>query len=442
MRHARPCKPIGIFLSVLYLFAGIQAWAKTSPAKKSETPPVAEDRVSTAMETTSLDDLVRELQERNPALQASQKAAEARKASIISARTLPDPVLSFQTMGDLFPPDLQKGDPSSGRTVGVEQEIPFPGKLGLKGKIAESEAAAEEWNTEQTRRELISDLKGAYFDLALTDRSLEVLEKNRKLLQSVTQVAEARYRVGQGNQQDVIKAQVELSKLLDRQAVLEQRRTIAEALVNSLLFRSPETRIARTAEYRKAQLPYSLDQLNQMALESSAKLKSQEKNIDRSQYAVELARKEYYPDFAVGFSYVDRDDMKEMYGIMAKAKLPLYFWRKQRPDLESARLNLTSARKQRESVTSTLGYTVRDAHTVATTSDRLVQLYGSGIIPQSKLALESAFAAYQTGTVDFLTLLDSLVTLLEYELKYFEALTEFQKALAKLEPVIGVELTH
>ncbi len=442
MRHAWPRKPIGIFMSVLYLFVGAQTWARGPQARKSEVCPAGKDLLSTPSETTSLDDLVRELHERNPALQAVQKAAEAKKASIISARTLPDPVLSFQTMGDFFPPDLQGGDPSSGRTVGVEQEIPFPGKLELKGKIAESEAAAEEWNTEQTRRELVSELKGAYFDLALMDRSMEILERNKKLLQNITQVAEARYRVGEGTQQDVIKAQVELSKLLDRQAVLEQRRAIAEALINSLLFRSPETKIPKTAEYRKGELPYSLDQLNQMALENSAKLKTQDKNIDRSHYAVELARKEYYPDFAVGFSYVDRDDQKEMYGIMAKAKLPLYFWRKQRPDLESARLNLTSAQKQRESITSTLGYNVRDAHSVATTSDRLVQLYGSGIIPQSKLALESAFAAYQTGTVDFLTLLDSLVTLLDYELKYFEALTEFQKALAKLEPVIGAELIH
>lgn len=442
MRHAWPGKPIGIFMSVLYLFVGTQAWAKAPQAKKSDVRSLGEGLVSTVSETTSLNDLVRELQERNPALQAAQKAAEAKKASIISARTLPDPVVSFQTMGDFFPPDLQAGDPSSGRTVGVEQEIPFPGKLGLKGKIAESEAAAEEWNTEQTRRELISELKGAYFDLALTDRSIEILEKNRKLLQSITQVADARYRVGQGNQQDVIKAQVELSKLLDRQAVLEQRRAIAGALINSLLLRSPETKIPKTAEYQKAELPYSLDQLNQMALDSSAKLKTQDKNIDRSQYAVELARKEYYPDFAVGFSYVDRDDMKEMYGFMAKAKLPVYFWRKQRPDLENARLNLTSAQRQRESITSTLSYNVRDAHTVATTSDRLVQLYENGIIPQSKIALESAFAAYQTGTVDFLTLLDSLVTLLDYELKYFEALTGFQKALAKLEPIIGAELIH
>jgi outer membrane protein TolC len=442
MRHTLLCRRIGISLSAACLLFGGQAWGKAPSAKNPEVHRKAEDQVSTDRETTSLKDLVRELQERNPALQAAQKAAEAKKASIISARTLPDPVLSFQTMGDFFPPDLQGGDPSSGRTLGVEQEIPFPGKLGLKGKIAESEAAAEEWNTEQTRRELIADLKAAYFDLALTDKSIEILEKDRGLLQSITQVAEARYRVGEGNQQDVIKAQLEISKLLDRQAVLEQRRVIAEALLNSLLLRPSEAKVGKTAEVKKAELPYSLEELNQMARENSAKLKTQEKTIDRSQYAVELARKEYYPDFAVGFSYVDRDDMKEMYGIMAKAKLPLYFWRKQRPDLESARLTLTSAQKQRESITSTLNYSVRDAQVVATTSERLIHLYGNAIIPQSKIALESAFAAYQTGSVDFLTLLDSLVTLLDYELKYFEALTEFQKALAKLEPIIGVELIH
>jgi outer membrane protein, heavy metal efflux system len=418
------------------------AWGKAPDSRSPEIKRDTRARVSSPKETVTLGDLIRELHDRNAALQAAQKAAEAKKAVISSAKTLPDPVFTFQTMGDLIPPDLQTGDPSSGRYYSIEQEIPFPGKLGLKGKIAESEAEAEGWVSEQTRRELVADLKVAYLDYLLLDKSIEIVEKDKGLLRSFTQVAESKYRVGEGNQQDVTKAQVELSKLLERDAVLGQRRTASEALINSLLLRPAGAPLGKPAALTKAELGLDLDQLTQTAQQNSAKLKTQEKVIDRSQHAVDLARKEFYPDFSLGFTYVERSDQKDMYGIMAKAKLPIYFWRKQGPDLDGAKLNLVSAQRSKDAIASTIAYNVRDAYTLATTSNRLVQLYGTAIIPQAKIALESAFAAYQVGTADFLSLVDSLVTLLEYELKYYESQTEYHKALVKLEPILGMELIN
>jgi len=418
------------------------AWGKSPASRSPETNRDPKAQVSSPKETVTLGDLIGELHDRNPALQAAQKAAAAKKAVISSAKTLPDPVVSFQTMGDLIPPDLQTGDPSSGRYYGIEQEIPFPGKLGLKGKIAASEAEAEGWVSEQTRRELVADLKAAFLDFLLLDKSIEIVEKDKGLLRSFTQVAESKYRVGEGSQQEVTKAQVELSKLLEREAVLEQRRNVSEALINSLLLRPAGAPLGKPAALTKAELSLDLDQLIQTAQQNSAKLKTQEKTVDRGQHAVDLARKEFYPDFSLGFTYVERSDQKDMYGIMAKAKLPLYFWRKQGPDLDGAKLNLVSAQRTKDSIASTVANNVRDAHTIATTSHRLVQLYGTAIIPQAKIALESAFAAYQVGKADFLSLVDSLVTLLEYELKYYESQTEYHKALAKLEPILGMELIN
>lgn len=411
----------------------------------SRSPVVAREAArqeSSPQDTVTLGDLIREMHERNPALQAAQKTAAAKKAVISAAKTLPDPVFTFQTMGDILPPDLQTGDPSSGRFYSIEQEIPFPGKLGLRGKIAQSEAEAEEWVSEQTRRELVADLKAAYLDYLLIDKSIEILEKDRGLLRSFTQVAESKYRVGEGSQQEVTKAQVELSKLLDRQTVLGQRRSVVEALINSLLLRPVGEPLGKPSPLSKVEMTEDLEKMIQTAQQNSAKLKTQDKAIDRSQHAVDLARKEFYPDFSLGLTYVDRSNSKEMYGIMAKAKLPIYFWRKQGPNLDGAKLDLISAQRARENLASTIAYTVRDAYTVATTSHRLAQLYGSAVIPQAKIALDSAFAAYQVGSGDFLSLIDSLATLLDYELKYYESLTEYHKALAKLEPALGMELIN
>jgi len=391
--------------------------------------------------TVTLEQLIQEALENNPRIQASQSNANAKRSLILPSQTLPDPMFKFQNMGDLWPPTLQEGDPSSARTYGFEQDIPFPGKLGLKGKMAEMEAEAEKWNTEQTRHQVIADLKSGYYDLYLIHKTLTTVEKNKDLLQQFTRIAEEKYRVGQGIQQDVLKAHVELSKLIDRQMVLEQRRGTTEAQINSLLYRPPGTPLGKPAEVKKAELRYSLEQLQGMAEANFPELKVREREIDRNQYAVALTQKSYYPDFTLGFTYFERT-VPSMYGYMFNVKVPLYFWRKQRNELESAAFSLESAKKQRENTLATLHASLRDTYLVAGTSERLVNLYGSSVIPQARLALESAIAGYQVGRVDFLTLIDSLVTLLDYELKYFEVLTDFQKALARLEPYVGSELTR
>jgi len=392
--------------------------------------------------TVTLDELVREALEHNPAIQAARSSTAAKESMIKPAKTLPDPMITIQTMGEPTPFELMEGDPSSARTFGIQQEFPFPGKLALKGKIAGKEAEAESSNYEQTRCQVLADLKQAYYDLYLVDKSMETVEKDKTLLQKFAQIAEAKYRVGQGIQQDVLKAQVEVSRLIERLTVLEQRRGTTVAQINSLVYRQAGTPLGKTAEVKKAALSRSLGELQQLAKENFPMLKGQEREVDRTQYEVDLAKKEYYPDFSLGFNYFNREELPEMYAYMVGAKVPLYFWRKQRPALEGARASLVSAQRQRDNTEAAMYAKVKDAYLAASAGDKLLVLYTTGIIPQSRLSLESAVAGYQVGKVDFLTLMDNLVTLLESELKYYEVLTDFQKALARLEPLVGIELTR
>ncbi|MCS6806535.1 MAG: TolC family protein [Acidobacteriota bacterium] len=410
----------------------------------SRTIVPAQSPTSDAPRTASpatLDELVQEALERHPAIQAARRLVDAKRAMIAPAQTLPEPTITFQTMGELLPPVLQSGDPASARAVSIEQDIPFPGKLELKGRMASMEAEAEWWNYEQTRRAIIADVKLAYYDLYHIEESINVVEKNKELLQKFLQIADARYRVGQGNQQDLLKAQVEISKLIDRLTVLKQQHDITEARLNTLLYRPPGSHMAVTTHAHKAELRYTLEELYQLACRNFPELKAQEREIDRQHYAVQLARKQFYPDFSVGFTYFNRAATPEMYGLSVKAKIPLYFWRRQRPELDSAASTLAGAQKQRDNLLSLLYFRVKDAYLAATTSERLMQLYGHAVIPQATLSLESAVANYQVGKVDFLTLIDDLTTLLDYELKYHEALVEYQKALARLEVFVGLELT-
>ena len=388
----------------------------------------------------TLEELLKAAAESNPEIKSSAQAAAASKAMIPAAGALPDPVVKFENMGNIIPPTLMRGDPSSGRTYGIEQEIPFPGKRGLKESIAAVEAESQQWSHELVHLKVMSELKQAFFDLYLVHKSIEILLKNKELLQNFENIAESRYKVGQTSQQDVLKAQVEESKILDKLLVQGQKKRIAEAKINSLLYRPSETPVGTPAEFKKAEFGYSLEELTQLAQANSPALKARESEIAGKQQGVELARKEFYPDFAVGFSFVERDENPTMYGLMMSAKLPLYFWRKQQPQLEAAQLNLSSVRNMRDNTSATVLYQVKEAYTTATTSEKLANLYGSAIVPQSNLALNSAIANYQVGKIDFLQLIDASMSLLEYQLKYYESMAEFHKALAQLEPLVGVDL--
>jgi outer membrane protein TolC len=333
-----------------------------------------------------------------------------------------------------------RGDPSSARTYGIEQEIPFPGKRGLKESIASVEAQSGHWNHELVHLKVISELKQAFYELYLTHKSIDILLKNKELLQNFENIAESRYKVGQTTQQDVLKAQVEESKVLDKLLVQGQKKRTVEAKINSLLDRPAETPVGTPADFKKADLSYSLEELTQLALSNSPALKIADSEISRREQEVVLAGKEFYPDFAVGFTYFERDQNPGMYDLMASARLPLYFWRKQQPLLNAATLNLSSAKSMRDITLSTLQYQVKEAYNTAATSEKLANLYTSAIVPQSSLALNSAIANYQVGKIDFLQLIDASMSLLEYQLKYYESMVEFHKALAQLEPLAGVEL--
>jgi outer membrane protein, heavy metal efflux system len=393
-----------------------------------------------AVETVTLEQLVREAEVNNPAIAASKHNVDAKRAMVLPASTLPDPVFSFQHMGDLIPLRLQEGDPSSARTYGLQQEVPFPGKLGLKGKIAETEAAAEESSSEKTRRDVVVDLKAAYFDYCLIHQSIETVERDKQLLQNFSDIAQEKYRVGQGIQQDVLKAQVEISKLIEKRTSLEQKRSAFVSQINGLVYRTPGTPLGQPTPLRVPKLTYSLEQLNDLAQAAYPELQLKDREIERNRYVVNLARKNFLPDFMLGFTYYDRT-VPEMYGLMLNVKVPLYFWRKQEQELAAARSTLNSARSMRDNTAAIVYAKLQESYSLAKSSEKLVQLYDHDLIPQSRLAMQSALASYQVGRVDFLTVIDSLVTLLDNELKYYEVLTEFHKALARMEPYVGIQLT-
>jgi outer membrane protein TolC len=392
---------------------------------------------------TKLQSLIEEALEQNPEIKAMQRSFDMMRARIPQARALPEPMLNVGYIGNAapIPPfDVQKGDPSSGRVLSFTQEIPFPGKLALKGRMANVDTEAEWWNYEQVRRNVIAEVKDTYFDLFYLRKSIETVTKNKDLLEKFAKIAEASYSVGKGLLYDVLKAQVEISKLTEQLIVLERRTQADEARLNSLLFRELETSVGEPEAIRPQDFTHDLAELSSIALTNYPALKAQRRRIDREQYNVQLAKKDFYPDFSVGLTYFNRPGLPEMYGVNVGVKLPIYFRQKQRPAVAEATASAAAEKQRLENLTTLLFFRIKDRYLAATTAQRLVKLYGTTVIPQSSLALESAIAGYEVGKVDFLTLLDNLVTLRNYELSYYEQLSNAEKAIAALEPLVGVTL--
>ena len=418
------------------------------PAARGKAAP-AEDVAAVAQgeprgRAVPLGLLVEQALERNPEIKAMARNFDMMRARVPQAKALPDPMLELGNISSLIPvPPLRgrSGDTSRERMIGVSQELPFPGKRALRGQVAEAAAGAEWWNFEQTRLGVVAEVKDAYYELFYVTKAIETITKNRKLLEQFARIAEARYAVGRGIQQDVLKAQVEISKLVDQTTVLEQRRLTAEARINSLLYRELETPVGRTEEVRPREFDYKLAGLNERAVAGNPSLRAQRRVVESRQYSVRLAKKDFYPDFTVGASYTNRPGMPEMYSVRVGVSLPVYARQKQRPALEEAAAGEEAERRRLENNTAVLLFRVKDRYLAATTAQRLVKLYGTTIIPQSSLSLESAIAGYEVGRVDFLTLLDNLTTLLGYELNYYEQISMLERAVAGLEPLVGSDLS-
>lgn len=432
MKHALLTALIGLALAVP---ARSQSLFAADAAKVSGPPAAQISRVA-----GTLASLVDELDRNNPGLKASRREIDMRVARVAPASAPPDPTLSFGYMGGIGRAFLSPNAPGAFQQVGASQEIPYPGKLALKGRVASTEVDQTRWNYEDVRRRLIADLKLAYFDYVLTERSLAIVQRNKVVLDQFRQIAEAQLAVGKGLQQDVLKAQVEISLLLERITMLERDRGAMQARINGLLYRDLAAPIDANLLFSAAPLP-PLEALKAQVADRYPALKRDERGIDRGQQALQLANKELLPDFAVDVtSWRQASGMPWLLGVNFTVKVPIYFQRKQRPMIAEAAAGLYAAKRTRENTLAMGSVQLTEEYLAAESSRRLMDLYSGSVLPQARLALESSQASYQVGKADFLTLLTNFMTVLTYEVNLEEQTARYRQGLARIEPFIAEDL--
>ena len=393
----------------------------------------------------NLADLVAIALANNPELKTSEARWEMFRNRIKQAEAFDDPMLMLKIQngiaGDPF--NFRK-DPMTQKVIGLSQALPFWGKRALRGEMAAKQAEFYQWQLEERKLELKRMVKESYYQIFFVDKASGIVEKNIKILDDFITLSKTKYAVGQGVQQDIFKAQVERSRMLDMQIALVQQRTSLQANINALLYRQVDNPVGGISDFETALLSLSAAELTEIADANRPIIKGYTALIEKGQAGRKLAQKEYYPDFNAAFEYMQRspvgDEMGlDMYAVGITLNLP--FQRERRSAmLAESNAEISMATEELNALKNTISYGVADLLAQLEKRKRLIELYKTGIIPQAQRSLESAIIGYRVNKVDLLTLLDNRMTLFNYEREYYDSLADYQMKLAELEAMVGKEL--
>lgn len=412
----------------------------------SVRPCAAEQALTVTLEAgANLGELLAEALKSNPEVLAARKAVEAAHARIVQARSLDDPELNIESWA--IPLNQPTNfDQANTHQVNLRQRVPFPGKLRLRGEVASQEEAMAAARYRAKEREVIADVKKGYYDLFMADRNIQITQEQLGLLERILKTAEIRYSVGKVTQQDVIKAQVEQSDLINRLIVVEQERQSAEAKLNRLLNRRTDAPIGHTAEREPPPTAFEQEDLFRRTIESSPELQEAVSGVKRAELSHELAiRNRKYPDFTLGLGYwnIPQGDFRHTYSGMLTLTIP-FLWTKTKYDkaIEEASAQIARAEASYRAVKNLAFLEVRDNLVKSSAARKSVTLYWTGLLPQAELSLKAAEAAYTTGRLEFTGLLEAERALREVRLGYYRSIVALEQSLADLERAVGRDIVQ
>jgi outer membrane protein TolC len=418
-------------ISALILFWAATVWAETLPMTVASSPKV------------SLSSLVQEALVNNPRLRAAQYRAEAAKARVSLFRDIPDPMVEYEY--DRITPAASMTDGGKVRpmkSLAVSQEIPFPTKIFMRRAAARKEANALEQEYRETERAVIKEVKEAYAGLYLNRRKVDYLKDSLSLMGQFVEVTNKKYAVNKAGQQDVLRAQVEYSKMSNTVILYEKEAKIAESLLISLLGRDDNSSIDITDVDPAKDVDLSEEDIVALARKDRPELRSVSDMLGKAEAESSLSKQEFLPDITLKYKREEKDGSfrEGEWAGMVGVSVPLWFWGKQLPEIREAKANLEAAKADYKSAENTAVFEARSAFAKYQAARNLVEIYETGVLPQATSAVTTARRAYESGSLSFLELLDSLRMLRDLQMEYFGSVAELQVSLADLEQSVGGDL--
>ena len=389
-----------------------------------------------------LGDVYREAQSANPRFAASRARARAAEARISAAGLPPDPELQLGFMNYSLP-DLEPMDPLGMTQLQLMQMVPIGGKLHLSKNIARAQASASGFRASDAGWEVRGEVAMAFYDLYRTDRGLDVARGTIRLLQDVRSIAESMYRVGEGRQADVLRAQVELARMIEDTVRMTTMRTGMAARLNAVLDRPFDAVVSRPLLPAFPDTIPSLDTLVMLAQAERPMVRAGEIELDAANAQLKLARREIWPDLTVGLQYGQRRGemgLERMGSLMVGASIPVFARSRQLRMREEAAAMREMAAADLAAMRADTRARVTEAYANLVRARNLAALYRTTILPQAEATVSSALAAYRVGSVDFMTLLDNRMTVNTYLQELLALDAEQGKVWAELEMLTGREL--
>src|SRR5438132_12716780 len=371
---------------------------QTGISQQSASIPESPGMAEHAGMPTSLRELIQEAEEKNPQIAASFHTWQASRNVPKQASALPETQFSVQqfSVGSPRPFAGYSNSDFAYIAFGASQDSPYPGKRRLRARVAEHEADSMEAQTDSMRRTVVANLKMLYFHLAYIQQTLGVLQRSDALLTQVQEAAEARYRVGQGNQQDVLKAQLQHTKILQEIAHHHQEEGLLEAQIKQLLGRPQESAdiVAETLTVRS--LPYTATELLQRAREQNPDVRSKDAYIRQQETRIELARNNFRPDFSLQYAYEHTaSQFRDYYMVTFGIRLPNRG--RQKAELAEAQENQERARQELDAESQRVLSEVQQQYVRARTSEERLKIDSDGLVPQSEATFQSALSGYQSN---------------------------------------------
>ena len=448
LRGEKP--PIGVFRqSVLWIIVilvcsanAFVAFGQDQSGKAARSIPSQDEHVHQTV--APLRDLLTEAEQNNPQIAAARQGWEAAKQIPSQVSTLPDPQFTVQQV------NVGSPRPFAGYTnsdfayfgLGVSQDFPYPGKLRLRGEMAKRDADLAQQQYESVRRSVVAEIKTVYFQLSYLSKTLGILESDGELLQQVEKAADARYRSGMGNQHDLLQAQLEQTKLLREINMHHLEVAKAQAQIKHLLNRSQSSPDIEPTDLPETPLAYTFDELLSTSKGQNSEISGAQKMIDKQSLQVDLAQKDFYPDFSLQYMWQRTDPVqfRAYYMLTFSVRVPIYRNRKQRPELAQAEADLSRSRSEFEAQTQQVASELKTEYETVQKNAELLKIYREGLLPQARAEFEAGVAAYQNNRQDFQGLLTSFLDVLHLDEEYWQNAAERETALARIEELTGLSL--
>jgi len=371
--------------------------------------------------TITPNEIIQEAKENNPEIKALTQKYLSTKQKIVTAKTLEYPQIGSE---------ITNKKPM----YSVSQMFPFPGKLSLKGKVAENESKIAEQELNSKIREVVAQVKKSYWMYWLIDKTIETYQENIELMKRLWNIAKTQYAVGKVTQTDVLKANIELSEIENMLIMLEQERVSTQAELNALLNRTPESPLGKPEMPEQKEVKYTAKELENLALKNRPEILAKNFLYEKNVSGLNLSKKEWFPDIMAGAKL---GSMSNTY--MVQFAVPLYY-KKQNSIVEAMKKEKEMAEWELQVIKINTLQQIKDLWTKYESRKKSIRIYETSIIPLTKQTLEITESGYRVGKNDFLDLLDSQKRYLEYNIEYYRRLAEKGIFFAELEKVVGVDL--